>query len=98
VFVCSPPNCDKKAYYAVVLEDNSIRLIDSLSRELRNKIKGIAFGNCNRFQLQLKYVNADLSQQGAVPPVGLNVDPVHHRIVLNSKYGSLQFYNLFEDS
>jgi NET1-associated nuclear protein 1 (U3 small nucleolar RNA-associated protein 17) len=66
-------------YYALTLQDNSVRLIEVLSLTIHKSIKGLIYA-------------------GGAPPTGLVLDPLHLRIAMNAKPGSLQFYRPSDDA
>ncbi|KAI8643939.1 WD40-repeat-containing domain protein [Parasitella parasitica] len=71
-------------FYCLGLDDNSIRLVNSVTQSIEQVIQG------------LQYAQAD----NALNPLstGLIIEPRNHHIVLNGVQGSLQFYNAVADS
>ncbi|KAI7901524.1 quinon protein alcohol dehydrogenase-like superfamily [Cokeromyces recurvatus] len=71
-------------FYCVGLEDNSIRLINSITQNIEQVIQG------------LQYAHADNASNPL--STGLIVEPRNHHVVLNGVQGSIQFYDAISDS
>ncbi|KAI9475978.1 MAG: WD40-repeat-containing domain protein [Benjaminiella poitrasii] len=71
-------------FYCVGLDDNSIRLINSISQNIEQVIQG------------LQYAHADNASNPL--STGLIIEPHNHHVVLNGVQGSLQFYDAVSDS
>ncbi|GAA5807850.1 hypothetical protein MFLAVUS_001229 [Mucor flavus] len=71
-------------FYCLGLDDNSIRLVNSITQTIEQVIQGI------------QYAQAD----NALNPLstGLIIEPRNHHVVLNGVQGSIQFYNANADS
>ncbi|KAL7312542.1 NET1-associated nuclear protein 1 [Mucor circinelloides] len=71
-------------FYCLGLDDNSIRLVNSVTQSIEQVIQG------------LQYAQAD----NALNPLstGLIIEPRNHHVVLNGVQGSLQFYDAVADS
>ncbi|CEP07902.1 hypothetical protein [Parasitella parasitica] len=71
-------------FYCLCLDDNSIRLVNSVTQSIEQVIQG------------LQYAQAD----NALNPLstGLIIEPRNYHVVLNGVQGSLQFYDAVADS
>lgn len=71
-------------FYCLGLDDNSIRLVNSITQSIEQVIQG------------LQYAQAD----NATNPLstGLIIEPRNHHVVLNGVQGSIQFYDANADS
>ncbi|OBZ86761.1 WD repeat-containing protein 75 [Choanephora cucurbitarum] len=73
-------------FYCVGLDDNSIRLVNSITQSIEQVIQGLQYA-----QAAGHHANNPLS-------TGLIVEPRNHHVVLNGVQGSLQFYDAVADS
>ncbi|KAG0740570.1 hypothetical protein G6F62_009074 [Rhizopus arrhizus] len=80
-FITISPN---NRFYCVGLDDNSIRLVNSITQTIEQVIQGLQYAQVNPSSNHLT--------------TGLVVEPRNHHLVMNGVPGSIQFYNANADS
>jgi NET1-associated nuclear protein 1 (U3 small nucleolar RNA-associated protein 17) len=74
--------------YAISLEDNSIRIINSANLSLKHTFQGVKYDRNQKFR----------KQQQKQQQLLFMMDPLTHAAVFNGIPSSLQFYNINNDS
>lgn len=90
-------------FYCLGLDDNSIRLVNSVTQSIEQVIQGLQYGKIVYIDVaNLKLIhNLCIAQaDNALNPLstGLIIEPRNHHVVLNGVQGSLQFYDAVADS
>ncbi|KAG1180586.1 hypothetical protein G6F70_000578 [Rhizopus microsporus] len=80
-FITISPN---NRFYCVGLDDNSIRLVNSITQTIEQVIQGLQYAQVHHSANPLT--------------TGLVIEPRNHHIVMNGVPGSIQFYDVNADS